>query len=480
MFHGWRWSCDLDRADDIQSRVIFETENTMCSASPSHSTGCRRQAVPRRPYHRAAGATVAVIVLAGIGGRGVHLAGQTPLPATNVRVLYDASTRGIQSSITCPVGAINISTGTNIQTVVNAYPGKTTFCLKAGVHSITYETTPKSDNTFVGEYGAILDGSAWATTNPDTAVFRALNQDIDNVTIRNLVIRNMRGNAIAAFYWMSDRWTIDHNELAYNKKAGVNVPNASVVSNNLIHHNVGDLTSPIASQNGGGYIVYRSANVLFVNNEIAYNGPEQKVTETANVTFRDNYVHHNIGNGIWYDGDNPGSVVENNLLEDNGLVSIFYEISSAGVIRNNTIRRSGWQGISLATSKGTEVYGNTIEDSGRGISLLLYCAAPIGGGTTGWDLTNNYIHDNLIKVRAQEGALANSFRYDACTTDQVAPYVNGSKNNRFVGNQYFVPSDTGKYWQWADATMLTWREWQGLGQDKATSLRLASEFSSSR
>ena len=39
-------------------------------------------------------------------------------------------------------------------------------------------------------------------------------------------------------------------------------------------------------------------------NEIAYNGLEQKVMESVNVTFRNNFVHHNVGDGIWYDSDN--------------------------------------------------------------------------------------------------------------------------------------------------------------------------------
>ena len=39
------------------------------------------------------------------------------------------------------------------------YPGATTFCLRAGVHDLTSSITPKTGNTFVGEYGAILDGT---------------------------------------------------------------------------------------------------------------------------------------------------------------------------------------------------------------------------------------------------------------------------------------------------------------------------------
>src|SRR5262245_56924072 len=110
-----------------------------------------------------------------------------------------------QTSISCPVGAVDLPPGTDIQRAVDASPTGTTFCLKAGVHAITSAITPKTGNTFVGEYGAILDGSRWTTADLTQAAFRAHNQDIDDVTIRNLVIQHMPQRGIHAFPWMSDR-----------------------------------------------------------------------------------------------------------------------------------------------------------------------------------------------------------------------------------------------------------------------------------
>ena len=124
---------------------------------------------------------------------------------------------GPQSTITCPAGAVDIWPGVSIQNVVNSYGGNTTFCLRAGTHSLRSSITPKTGNTFVGEYGAILDGTGWATSDDTQAAFRAHNQDIDYVTIRNLVIRNMPQRGIHAYYWMSDHWTIEYNEIASNR-----------------------------------------------------------------------------------------------------------------------------------------------------------------------------------------------------------------------------------------------------------------------
>jgi hypothetical protein len=120
---------------------------------------------------------------------------------------------GPKSTITCPAGAVDVWPGVSIQTIVNSYGGNTTFCLRAGTHSIRSSITPKTGDTFVGEYGAVLDGTGWSATESTQAAFRAHNEDIDYVTIRNLVIRNMPQRGIHAYYYMSDHWTIENNEI---------------------------------------------------------------------------------------------------------------------------------------------------------------------------------------------------------------------------------------------------------------------------
>jgi hypothetical protein len=124
---------------------------------------------------------------------------------------------GPQSTITCPAGAVNVFPGVSIQNAVDSYGGNTTFCLRSGVFYVNSAITPKTGDVFVGEYGAILDGVGWSTSDDTQGAFRAHNQDIDYVTIRNLVIRNMPKSGIHTYYWMSDHWTIEYNEIASNK-----------------------------------------------------------------------------------------------------------------------------------------------------------------------------------------------------------------------------------------------------------------------
>ncbi len=187
---------------------------------------------------------------------------------------------------------------------------------------------------------------------------------------------------------------------------------------------------------------------------------------STNVVFRNNFVHHNAADGIWYDSGNVGVLIEGNRVEDNGREGISHEVGGSAIIRNNTVRRSKSSGIFVATSKDTEIYGNTLEDNYRGIQFFLNCAA-VGGGTLKYDLYNVYAHDNSVKVSTQSGAWGNALSYiSSCTTTQVAPYLNGSKSLRFVRNTYRVPSLMTRYWMWGLMSFKYWVEWQNLGQDQ--------------
>jgi parallel beta-helix repeat protein len=380
----------------------------------------------------------------------------TSTSSPTVAPTISASGYGPQSTITCPSGAVDIWPGQSIQGIVNLYSGATTFCLRAGVHYVTSAITPKTSNTFVGEYGAVLDGSNWGTTDSTQAAFRSHNQDIDYVTIRNLVIRNMPQRGIHAYYYMSDHWTIEYNEIGPTANTGIIVPSASLISHNYIHDN-----------SYAGYMGLYAHNTTFDSNEIARNGWEQKIGESQNVTFRNNFAHHNVGAGIWFDSNNTGTLIEGNRVEDNGWIGVYYEISNGATIRNNALRRNADAGVMLSVSQNVQIYGNTFEYNFRGITYFLRC--PSLGGPTNLDLANNSAHDNTIVVGTDTNVFASLFNYTSCTDTQVAPYLNGSKNLTFSRNTYKVPSTNGWYWLWGTTRKL-WYEWQGMGQDSGSTV----------
>ena len=196
----------------------------------------------------------------------------------SVTVTYSApppppppSAVGPQSTITCPSGAVDIWPGTAIQGVVDIYPGNTTFCLRAGTHSLSSSITPKTGDTFVGEYGAILDGTGWTTSDDTQAAFRAHNQDIDYVTIRNLVIRNMpqRGIHAVLLHVRSLDGRIQRDCL--QQERGHRVPPYSLIRNNYIHHNT------YGWLHGGRTPITRRSTAT----RLPITASEQKVSESA-------------------------------------------------------------------------------------------------------------------------------------------------------------------------------------------------------
>jgi parallel beta-helix repeat protein len=361
--------------------------------------------------------------------------------------------------------------------MVNAYPGTTTFCIKAGIHSINTSITPKTGNTFIGEYGAILDGTGWTSADNTQAAFRAHNEDINNVTIRNLVIRKMpqfaiRGSTpfpqpLAYSPAGADGWIVEHDEL-HDNLWGVLVGNDSYVRHNNIHHNIGDTSNSDANLWGAAIHASLAQNLTIESNELAYNGANTRLFYTRNCIFRNNYIHDQAWDGIWFDGENTQATITNNVIEDSHAQGIIYEVSGSATISGNIIRRSGDGGIVLASSHNVEVFNNTIEDSGRGINVTVELAhiAEGGGGLEPLSAGNLNIHDNTIRMPTTAGSYASLLTvYNGDET----PYTNGSSNITFTRNVYTAPNLTGAYWKWGGA-FLTWAQWQAVPQDATGSL----------
>ena len=231
------------------------------------------------------------------------------------------------------------------------------------------------------------------------------------------------------------------------------------IRNNYIHHNVGNASSSNPGERGGGYQGFRSDNTTFDSNEIAYNGPEQKVGLSANVTFRNNFVHHNLRDGIWYDtNSNAGALIDGNRVEDNGRNGIFFEASIGATIRSNTVRRHAGDGVLISMSQNAQIYNNTLDGNFSSIEYFLNCDSL----ALGEDVKNNAAYDNTVVVGTQSYASASGFSYlSSCSATQLAPYLNGSKNLTFSRNTYRVPSLSGRYLFWGGWKY--WNEWQALG-----------------
>ncbi|MDP8928887.1 MAG: right-handed parallel beta-helix repeat-containing protein, partial [Actinomycetota bacterium] len=150
-----------------------------------------------------------------------------------------------------------------------------------------------------------------------------------------------------------------------------------------------------------------------------------------------------------------------NLVERNGRSGIYHEISYDAVIRNNTVRGNGhdrarWAsgaGIRVANSSNVEVYGNHVEDNGRGIVLS---QQDRGRGERGaWETRNVHVRDNTVIMTTGFTGLVQDTGKNAVFTKW---------NNRFEGNTYFLDKLTARRFSWMNRRT-DMRGWRHSGQD---------------
>jgi parallel beta-helix repeat protein len=370
-------------------------------------------------------------------------------------IFFPESARAAVPDTTGPTGTGDVCVGqtvtpaTDLKALVAADTKGSTFCLKAGTY-YGFSITPKANQSFIGEPGVVLsgakklnlikDGTAnrWKATGqqqqgyvwrgaacptdrpacqlPEEVFINNVRQEPvlslsqlaagkfffdyaadtiyvgsdptgkavetsyvpaafsnphtspqPNVTIANLVVEkyatpgHMHAIGLVA---LSPRWTVRNAEVRLNHGGGIGI-NGGKALNNHVHHN------------GHQGISGTGANTVVEGNEIAFNntagydfgmeGGAGKFSNTTNLVYRNNHVHDNYGQGAWTDINNVNTLYENNVVENNDGVGIMHEISYDATIRNNTLRDNGRKGkyaysanILVSSSRNVTVSGNTV------------------------------------------------------------------------------------------------------------------------
>jgi nitrous oxidase accessory protein NosD len=352
---------------------------------------------------------------------------------------------------------VSISPGQSIQAAVNSHPPGTTFLLRAGTHR-NQSVVPKSNDVFLGEAGTILDGG---NQTPRAFSRGSVTPSPRNVRIDRLIVQNyappLAGGAIDA--GGTSGWIIQNCEVRFNVVgSGIVAGTKSQILNNSVHHN--DLTGV------GG----EGDSILVQGNEIAFNNYQHdytwgfvlggvKVVRTRGLVARGNYIHDNFGHGFWSDIDNINALYENNRSANNAGAGIFYEISYAAVMRNNTLTGNGFErtgisggGILLYASRDVEAHGNTLSGNKMGITAD---EQDRGSGRFGPHLVRNfYVHDNTTQTQGQTG-IANELANNDVYT---------SGNNRYRNNTYTGLSRNPTPFFWLNAPR-TVEQWKAFGQD---------------
>jgi parallel beta-helix repeat protein len=380
-------------------------------------------------------------------------------------------------TVTAAVSGVVVLPGQSIQAAVNANPAGTTFILKAGTHT-RQSVIPKSGDVFQGEVGTILDGqgAAYAFSKGGTPY-------PSNVTIRGLKITGyspatQSATVDAGGYYPSEAttgWVIDGNEVSYNGEYGIRIGNSSRVINNNVHHN--NRLNIAGSAN----------NALVENNEIAFGNYQNalntnfeaggtKFAYTDGLIVRGNYVHDNVGVGIHMDENNINTTIESNRIVSNGSEGVAIEISYATIIRNNTVTNNGWKdprnrytylwnaGIGVHASQNVEIYGNTVSGNYAGIVGIEQNRSADKAVYGAHIIQNMYVHNNTVTQNTlpkTSGALSVAAGIATDIAGNTAVFT--SRNNRFVGNTYYVsPNPQPFAWQFGTRTV---SQWKAYGQD---------------
>lgn len=374
-----------------------------------------------------------------------------------------------------PAQGIVVLPGQSIQAAVDGHGPGTAFLLKAGRHT-RQNVLPKSGDVFRCEAGAVLDGE-----NVTPYAFRRSGSDPDDVRIVGCVIEHyappvQMGAILAGGHAASDGtsgWIVDSTEVRYNTNLGIRLGHRMKVRWSKVHHN-----STLGIGGVGDDILVENTEIAFNNFQnagtLGFEAGGTKFVLTNGLVLRGNYVHDNVGPGLWLDIGNDRSLIEGNRVEDNQQEGIVEEISYSSIIRNNTLRRNGlgdtrrtaWPwgagiGIHSSGGSGIEVTGNVLEGNAHGIALIQQARGAANNDPAErlgpYLVQNVYVHGNSITLGA--GSVSGS----AAVTDAGDNAIFTSRNNRFTANTYRIPTVVRPF-----AWMNSWRtdsEWRGYGQD---------------
>ncbi|MQA28774.1 MAG: hypothetical protein GEU82_02895 [Luteitalea sp.] len=289
------------------------------------------------------------------------------------------------------------------------------------------------------------------------------------VTIQNLVIEKYASWAQHGVIHGDDSrgWTVQDNEIRLGHAVGVRIHTDIKLLRNNIHHH-GQI-----GVGGGGTNGLVEGNTIAFSNHVGYSiGWEAggtKFVETNGLIVRGNNVHHNDGVGLWTDINNINCTYENNIVDDNTWMGIFHEIGYACVIRNNIVRRNGFEasggagpwlwggGILVAASRDVEIYGNFVEDNADGIGAIQQERSDSGTQPHGlYRVVNLNVHDNY--VAGNTGSVG-------INKDAFTDSIWKSDNNRFENNHYFFGEGSGNWWYWLGNGTNTFAQWQATGND---------------
>ena len=247
---------------------------------------------------------------------------------------------GVDLRLAAAVTGTDILPGQDIQAKVNSAPGGTTFTLKAGVHRMQ-SVIPKAGDKFIGEAGAIMNGSRRLTTFTRQGSYWVASGQ----TQKGPVLASATAACLA-----------DSPRCAY--------PEQLFINGNLLKH-MGSLSGVGP---GRWYFDYAADKIYFADD------PTGKTVETSVSAF----AFRGGGNTVTISGliiEKYASPPQHGAIEAAG--------RTGWIVSNNEVR---WNhGRNISTGSGMRVTGNKVHHAGN---------LGIAGGGNNVLVENNEIYNN--------------------------------------------------------------------------------------
>lgn len=301
-----------------------------------------------------------------------------------------------------PAGAVTVTTTENLATLTSEHPEGTTFWLEPGVHHLETgsfsQVVPKTGNSYIGAPGAVVDGQR---VNRYAFGGHASGVTVQHLTIQNFGERGTNNNEGVVNHDSGADWVVKSNTIQDNAGAGVMIGSGNVIAENCL-----------AANGQYGFSAYHPEGVRDITierNEIAGNNVDDwetkrpgcgctgggKFWEVTGAVVHDNWVHDNVGAGLWADTNNVGFAIEGNYISANDAEGILYETSYNAVIRNNTFAGNGR--VKGPESPGFPTGAIYISESGSDSRVS-------GPFNESFEISNNVFVDNWSGVILWENA----------------------------------------------------------------------------
>jgi hypothetical protein len=328
-------------------------------------------------------------------------------------------------SATTPSGSacsgVSISPGTDIASIVKAFPIGTTFCVQAGTYRLLTEIIVKSGDILIGEPGAILNGSKVVTSfSPSGAYWVAGGQTQQAAvdTGARCLPATYTGCQYSESVFIDDApmWQVmslsalSSGEFYFDYGA-----DKIYLADDPTGHKVEASVARTAIWGACGYQDNVTIKGLTVEKFATWpTGYVAAIKPGNGWDIEDNEVRLNHGIGIL---GSTGTVIRGNYIHDNGQYGVFSSESNGALFENNEIAHNNVEGFDPWNAGGSKFVKNT-NLTVRGN----YVHHNIGSGLHA-DTDNIYTlyENNIVQYNTREG-IGHETSYDAVIRNNVVQY----------------------------------------------------------